>query len=208
MRHVGARLRSSSIRPCATSPSLRGLLRGPRPVRLQRSLARAPKPVSVICRTGLRMSKTEIEKTRAETGVQNAPLWHQRAPVCRAETQATDSNLRKCGAFSAVCGLAGWGGRIRTSMCRENIHLFEKSPKFVIAWPSGDGCAFRENNLLCGAGLLTVRTRLRRAAHPAARSFSMSEFESSQGGRVAYCDMAQVSRSAKCSRMLRRYKAW
>src|SRR5579864_5390537 len=32
------------------------------------------------------------------------------------------------------------GGRIRTSMCRENIHLFEMSRQFACRRPGGDGC--------------------------------------------------------------------
>jgi hypothetical protein len=48
--------------------------------------------------------------------------------------------------------LRGWAYRIRTSMCRENIHLFEKSQMFGFAQVGADRCAFKENSLLCRAG--------------------------------------------------------
>jgi hypothetical protein len=57
--------------------------------------------------------------------------------------------------------------RIRTSMCREKIHLFEKSQRFGFAQAGADRCASQENNLLCGGWIACCRTRLRRAAHPA-----------------------------------------
>src|SRR5580693_9459799 len=59
----------------------------------------------------------------------------------------------------------------------------------------------RENNLLCGAGLLAVRARLRRAAYTAARSFSMAEFDSSQGGVSHIATRAQVLRIARYCEM-------
>jgi hypothetical protein len=34
----------------------------------------------------------------------------------------------------------GWGGRIRTSMCREKIHLFGTSRGFGFKRLGGDGC--------------------------------------------------------------------
>jgi hypothetical protein len=36
--------------------------------------------------------------------------------------------------------LHGWGGRIRTSMCAEKIHLIEMSRQFGFRRPRGDGC--------------------------------------------------------------------
>jgi hypothetical protein len=36
--------------------------------------------------------------------------------------------------------LHGWGGRTRTSMCIEKIHLFDMSRKFGFRRPGGDGC--------------------------------------------------------------------
>ena len=61
------------------------------------------------------------------------------------------------------------------------------------------GVAFtiQENYFLHQAGLLAVRTRLRRAAHPAARSFSTSEFESSRAAASHFATLPQVSRSCE-----------
>jgi hypothetical protein len=100
-----------------------------------------------------------------------------RGPGHRASTRRRDQ-------------LHAWAYRIRTSMCGENIHHFEKKQRFGFAHAGADHCASQENNLLCGAGLLAVRTRLRRAVHPAGQVLWHIGVRIFSGGSVAYCDTA------------------
>jgi hypothetical protein len=64
--------------------------------------------------------------------------------------------------------LRGWGGRIRTSMCRENIHLFEMSHQFGFRCPAETAAVPRENDLLRWTGPFPHRGR--RLAHIANRA--------------------------------------
>ena len=45
--------------------------------------------------------------------------------------------------------LRGWGDRTRTLMCREKIHLFDKSPELGFAGHSQTVAVSREDNLFC-----------------------------------------------------------
>ena len=74
--------------------------------------------------------------------------------------------------------LRGWGGRIRTLMCKVKIHLFELSAMFGFICTSADRLSFQENNFLfrgCPRAPLPTHA-VRRAG------LNTSEFESSEGG--------------------------
>jgi hypothetical protein len=75
-------------------------------------------------------------------------------------------------------------------MCREKIHLFEKSQGFGFAQAGADRCASQENNLLCGLDCLLFARAFVERRTQRAKSFSTSEFEIFLGGSVAYCDTA------------------
>jgi len=56
----------------------------------------------------------------------------------------------------AETALRGWPYRTRTSMCREKIHLFDKSREFGFKRPGQTVVVSWENNLLCYAASKTT----------------------------------------------------
>jgi hypothetical protein len=104
---LGGRLTIRSIRPDrlfrAGRRSHPGNLRRPSQVGRTRS-GLIPEPVSADSRTGLRVLKTEIGKTRSETGSQNGPVWLQLSLFCASETRVTGANPRNCRALTGPAG--------------------------------------------------------------------------------------------------------
>jgi hypothetical protein len=86
-------------------------------------------PVSARSRTGLRVSKTEIEKARAETGAQICRFVTKFAPICASRdwvmgpNPAELSRVLTPGYDPTETGLAGWAERIRTALCRVRTGL-------------------------------------------------------------------------------------
>jgi hypothetical protein len=79
-------------------------------------------------------------------------------------------------------------------MCKVKILLFEKSQRSGFPQASADSCASQENNLLCGGldCLPFARSFVERRTQRA-RSFSTSEFESSQAAVSHIATLPQVS---------------
>jgi hypothetical protein len=86
-------------------------------------------PVSGHCRTGLRITETEIGKTRAETCAQTSPAWHllgeffqpETPRICLTNGNVDGSHTPENNGAETV--LAGWGARIRTSMYKKAMYL-------------------------------------------------------------------------------------
>ena len=134
-------------------------------------------PVSASSRTGLRVSKMEIEKRRPETGRGSLPTWRRVEPHCASRDQGTGPNLQKCrGLYTASPEtiLAGWAYRIRTGLCRL-VGRFETSTwlgsKFAALL--SNGITTRKDWISCAerASLLAVVERHRRSRDRAPPSF-------------------------------------
>ena len=91
-----------------------------------------------------KLDKELVNGAAARHGIQRfAGVYQTRSlPLCAAVPHVGKSHRRD--------RLRGWAYRIRTSMCKVKILLFEKSQRFGFAQASADPCASQENNLLCG----------------------------------------------------------
>jgi hypothetical protein len=109
------------------------------------------------------------------------------------EHRSGDKQGEAIGAFGAAFGLGdeftkagrgdrlhGWGGRIRTSMCRGKNYLFEKSQRFGFT-RAKTVASFQENDLLCGRDCSMIAWAFARRCS-SGQGFLTSKFESDMAG--------------------------